>query len=51
MACAALPRLLRIAQWNGAPPLGQPIQLVLETLGFRRDALDIVWDGRLILPT
>ena len=40
------PRRLRIAQWNGAPPLDQPIQLVLETLGFRRDTPAMVWDGR-----
>ncbi len=40
------PRRVRVQTWNGSSPLGQPVQVTLEGLGFRRDSPAMVWDGR-----
>ena len=41
----SLPRRVVVSTWDGAPPLGGEGQSLLETLRFRREALDMVWDG------
>ncbi|MHB1354579.1 MAG: DEAD/DEAH box helicase [Anaerolineae bacterium] len=40
------PRRVRVQSWNDASPLGLPVQMILESLGFRRDSPAMVWDGR-----
>ena len=41
----ALPTRVLVSTWNGAPPVGGEGQALLEGLGFRREVLDMVWDG------
>jgi ATP-dependent Lhr-like helicase len=36
----------RLSQWNGEPILESPAVPLLEEVGFRREALVYVWDGR-----
>lgn len=38
-------RRLRVATWNGEPPVGAAAQSLLESLGFRRETPAMVWDG------
>ncbi|MBN1401338.1 MAG: hypothetical protein JXA74_10910, partial [Anaerolineae bacterium] len=42
--CAQPPRVL-VASWNGVSPLGSEAEALLTSLGFRREALTMVWDG------
>ena len=42
--CAQPPRVL-VEAWNGEPPVGGEAESLLEPLGFRREALALVWDG------
>ncbi len=42
---ATRPTRLLVHRWNGASPLEAPVQAMLASLGFRRDALAMVWDG------
>jgi ATP-dependent helicase Lhr and Lhr-like helicase len=42
---ATRPTRLLVNSWNGDSPLEQPVQSMLALLGFRRDALAMVWDG------
>ncbi len=39
------PRRVLVASWNGDPPIGGPIQPLLERMGFRREPPAMVWDG------
>jgi ATP-dependent Lhr-like helicase len=39
------PRRVYVSSWNGEPPIGAPVQLFLENLGFRREPPALVWDG------
>jgi ATP-dependent Lhr-like helicase len=39
------PRRVIVRTWNGDPPVGSPIQPLLEGLGFRREPPAMVWDG------
>ncbi|MHB0856196.1 MAG: DEAD/DEAH box helicase [Anaerolineae bacterium] len=41
----ARPQRVLVARWNGVSPLGSAAQPVLEGLGFRREAGEMVWDG------
>ena len=41
----ANPRRVLVGQWNGHSPLTAVQQPVLESLGFRRDPPNMVWDG------
>jgi ATP-dependent Lhr-like helicase len=38
-------RRLILSEWNGQPVLENPAAPVLEEIGFRREALDYVWEG------
>jgi ATP-dependent helicase Lhr and Lhr-like helicase len=38
-------RRLTLSQWNGEPILTSPAAPLLEELGFRREALDYIWDA------
>jgi len=39
------PPLVRIALWNGIAPVGSTYEQLLATLGFQREALEMIWLG------
>jgi len=39
------PRRVVVSRWDGAAPVGSPAEQLLEGLGLRREATDMVWDG------
>jgi ATP-dependent helicase Lhr and Lhr-like helicase len=41
----ATQRRLILSEWNGRPVLEDPAAPILEEIGFRREALDYVWEG------
>lgn len=42
---ATRPTRVLVHTWNGGSPLEEPVQGLLAPLGFRREALALVWDG------
>lgn len=42
---AVRPTRVLVQTWNGRSPLEEPAQRLLAPLGFRREALSLVWDG------